>query len=432
MKNELMKNELNESKKILDIISPTMCTAKWMSPSIKLERGITSMCHHTWNFDAGTDPVEEIKKDPHALVNNKRLLQERQDMVNGKKPKACSYCWDVEKLGETSDRIVTSHAWIRQVDVWLQEGWSNPNKINLHTVPKDIEVSFDNTCNLKCMYCNFLYSSKWSEEIRQFGHYPNELELTTNKKNISEWENFDSTPYIEAFWKWFPEISSEVRRIRITGGEPLLSKHTFRLIDYVKKHNPKMIIGINSNFSVPEKNFKRFLNAIQGIENTVHLYASIESYGKKAEYARYGLNYNKFMSNIDTFLSNTKNSRVLPMMTLNALSICSMWDLHEDWSKRIDKFGVERIKFPDSTNYLQSPKLLDARILPNDFINYYKKENDEWNTLYDRFFIRSTSETFSEERKNFAMYINEVDRRRGTSFAKTFPELNELKVKWEE
>ena len=43
-----------------------------------------------------------------------------------------------------------------------------------------------------------------TEEIRQFGHYPKEIELTPNKENMVKWENFNSTPYTEAFWKWFP------------------------------------------------------------------------------------------------------------------------------------------------------------------------------------------------------------------------------------
>ena len=79
--------------------------------------------------------------------------------------------------------------------------------------------------------------------------------------------------------------------------------------------------------------------------------------------------------------------------------------------KKINKFGNDRIIFPDTTNYLEWPKMLDARILPNDFINNYIKENDVSHTLYDRFFIRSTNETFFEQRKYFVMYKFSVNNK---------------------
>ena len=31
-------------------------------------------------------------------------------------------------------------------------------------------------------------------------------------------------PYVEAFWKWWPDLYQDLHTFRITGGEPLLSK----------------------------------------------------------------------------------------------------------------------------------------------------------------------------------------------------------------
>jgi molybdenum cofactor biosynthesis enzyme MoaA len=44
-------------------------------------------------------------------------------------------------------------------------------------------------------------------------------------------------PYIEAFWRIFPKLYSELKVLRITGGEPLLNENTFKLIDYLKNHS---------------------------------------------------------------------------------------------------------------------------------------------------------------------------------------------------
>ena len=34
----------------------------------------------------------------------------------------------------------------------------------------------------------------------------------------------DPNPYVDAFWKWWPELYRDLHTFRITGGEPLLVK----------------------------------------------------------------------------------------------------------------------------------------------------------------------------------------------------------------
>ena len=38
--------------------------------------------------------------------------------------------------------------------------------------PRYLEVSFSNSCNLKCAYCLPHISSSWMKELKQFGNYP--------------------------------------------------------------------------------------------------------------------------------------------------------------------------------------------------------------------------------------------------------------------
>jgi len=77
---------------------------------------------------------------------------------------------------------------------------------NSHINPSYLEVSFENTCNFKCAYCSPDISSKWLEEIKQYGPYP----TTWNTGNL-EWIkqtgqmpilNREYDPYVEAFWDW--------------------------------------------------------------------------------------------------------------------------------------------------------------------------------------------------------------------------------------
>jgi hypothetical protein len=40
-------------------------------------------------------------------------------------------------------------------------------------------------------------------------------------------------PYVEAFWQWWPTLYPELEHFRMTGGEPLLDKNTYRVFDHV-------------------------------------------------------------------------------------------------------------------------------------------------------------------------------------------------------
>ena len=42
------------------------------------------------------------------------------------------------------------------------------------------------------------------------------------------YKNREHNPYVEAFWEWFPAALPHLRHYRITGGEPLMSKDTFK------------------------------------------------------------------------------------------------------------------------------------------------------------------------------------------------------------
>ncbi len=50
----------------------------------------------------------------------------------------------------------------------------------------------------------------------------------------------DPNPYVDAFWEWWPELYRDLDTFRITGGEPLLSKDTWGVLDYIiEQENPK-------------------------------------------------------------------------------------------------------------------------------------------------------------------------------------------------
>src|SRR6056300_1440123 len=170
----------------------SLCLAKWTQSNIYLAAGTTHSCHHPGPHKI---PIEEITDNPGALHNTRYKIEQRQKMLDGKRPSECDYCWRVEDAGHISDRITKSFT-----------NWSRPYFNSIirdgaeKSIPKYLEVSFDNTCNLKCSYCGPTYSSKWVEELKQFGDWKN------HHSQQSVILNKEYNPYIEAFWKWWPEV----------------------------------------------------------------------------------------------------------------------------------------------------------------------------------------------------------------------------------
>ena len=108
------------------------------------------------------------------------------------------------------------------------------------------------------------------KELKEHGPYPTEYPLITLQQIERDGKvpipDKEYNPYIEAFWKWWPELYPALTVFRITGGEPLLSSHTFKVLDYIIANpNPNIQLAINSNMCVPDKLIDRFISKIKHI-----------------------------------------------------------------------------------------------------------------------------------------------------------------------
>ena len=238
----------------------TMCTAKFLSSTIYLQTGETHSCYHPAPHKID---LEEISDNPSALHNTKQKKQQRRAMLSGKKPEGCNYCWNIENMG--NDYISDRH--IRSTSIYseqrLNEVRFNPPDFNVN--PEYIEVSFSNECNFRCGYCHPKASSRYYNEISQYGPY----DMVKNHRNDIDWfEIFteEHNPYLAAFWQWWPELSKTLNILRITGGEPTIQKSTYKLFRLLEE-DPKPYLGleINSNLGSKEKKLKQFVDCVNNL-----------------------------------------------------------------------------------------------------------------------------------------------------------------------
>jgi len=439
-------DRMSEVKAITDQVSPTFCLAKWHHTTIYLQTGETHSCYHPAPH---TIPLEEIETNPSALHNTKEKKQQRYQMLKGEKPSGCQYCWNIECMGK--DYISDRHE--RNSGIYtkqrLQEIESNDWNFNVN--PEYIEISFGNECNLRCGYCHPKASSSYYKEIEQHGPYKTKNH-TQHIRKLNIYKKEEENPYVEAWWRWWPEVSKTLNILRITGGEPLLQQSTWRLLDDLETNPlPNLELNINSNLAVKNVLVRRLADKINHLVKNrkikrFKLFTSLDTWGKPAEYIRTGLDLELWEQNFDTWMTKT-DQPITFMVTFNVLSVTTFNQLLAkflEWRKKYQT-GKRRIRF--DTPYLKEPIQYDMNILPKSFMSYMEqhlqfiKDNQDENDVnkfsnleYEKFrrvvdYMRTTEysiERLEEGRKDFVIWFTEHDKRRGTNFAETFPELKDV------
>lgn len=454
--NEERVETLRRKRDIINTKSPSFCSAKWLQTTLLLQNGFNHSCHHPSPHKI---PIDEVNANPAALHNSKFKKEQRAKMLAGERPSECQYCWNIEDLGKDyfSDRHYKSASWWAWPKI-EEVANSNPDD---DVYPTYLEVSFSNACNFACAYCSPEISSKWMEDIKANGHYPVEFG-SHHLDHIVElgkypYKNSEYNPYVEAFWKWFPDALPHLKVFRMTGGEPTMSKDFWQTLDYIKQNPSKELeLAINTNLGTPDELIDRLIEKINEIAphvKEVMIYTSAESKEEHAEYVRDGINYSRWYSNIQKILKKTECS-VAVMTTINMLSLPSFTDFVGDVMELRKKFnlgsGLNRI--PLSVNYLRFPPHLQVTLLDSQTREYYAKKIEdycqEWVNYYSplnwarmyleefdqikRFcdYMRTDQSSGPKYRQNFVDFIEAFDKRRGKNFRETFPEFAHLLDDW--
>lgn len=402
-------------------------------------------------------PVKEIKANPAALHNTSEKKDQRRKMLNGERPKGCHMCWDIEDLpggDRISDRILRG-----------SESWTKPYFDHIKSLPWDadvhptyLELSFSPICNFKCSYCSPHVSTAWHSEIKEHGPYKLSQHEHQHTKYLRDMglmpiEDEDNNPYIDAFWKWWPDAYKKLHTFRLTGGEPLLSKHTFRLLDWVRENpNPRLELDINSNLGIPEKVMDKFITAAEPIISgekirAFGLHTSLDNYGARAEYIRNGLNFDLYKKNLRSYLERIPNAQVSFMCTFNALSVDGFEEFLDfiiDLRREFQRPGrFINLDIP----HLTGPEHFAVKILPSYYedkieslISKMEKQmgDDRASATFRPMeveklkrileWMRTPTEDSLRKRwqKDFYLFFSEHDRRRKTNFLATFPDMQEF------
>jgi organic radical activating enzyme len=432
-------------------LGPALCLAKWKQVSLHLPTGLNNSCYHPPLHEI---PAELLADNPSTLHNTPYKKEQRRIMLRQERPSECSYCWAMEDNSKLSDRHY------RSGEPWAAKDFEVITNSNgdEDVLPSYVEVNFNHACNLKCSYCSPQFSSSWAEEVDKLGGFP--TSRVHNDPSYFVGRNRpipvrEHNPYVDAFWSWWPSLYPELKHFRMTGGEPMLDRNTYRVFDYVLA-NPKSDLHLNvtSNFSVDERSWQKYLGYVKQLcegEKIEHFmqYVSLDSFGPQAEYIRHGLDFDLLWDRVNQFLTEIpgRNS-VTFIVTMNNLSVTGLPHLFAGilGLRKIYSKTYQRVWF--DTPVLRQPAWQSLQLLPDSYVDELEqlwawmiRQIEQPNAPFQGFkdyeiarldrdiaWMRDgqvlDTEYITQNKADFYRFFSEHDRRRGTDFLATFPEMS--------
>jgi len=415
----LFKKSSKLSHKIFPIKTATACQLKWNWSTLFLTTGMTSSCHRT--FGSKFDP------DTFDFHNTPEKMQARTKMLEGKWPGGgCEYCRDIEAVGGASDRITNldfpgMHA-PPELDIDLHA---------VHVTPRILEVYFDNTCNLKCMYCGPLYSSLWDAENKKHGLYVHES-LETSFLSPSFKKSPDLKDNKNKLFEWLKKNVHNLTVFNVLGGEPLYQDEFEQCLDLFEQHPaPELKLQIFTNLNTRLPHLVKIVERVKKLIDTNHLRefevtASLDCWGPEQEYVRFPLNLTVWERNFEYLLSQHWINLIIgsTVTPLTIKTLPTLIDKINHWNK------TRRVHHYQNSVQGRNNQSIDmfGAIFKEDFEKALAlKPTSTPEDLSSRQYLEGiakqscSSNPNVKEIFNLYLYLNELDRRRSTSWPKTFP-----------
>jgi organic radical activating enzyme len=435
---------LEYKQRVLDTKSASFCGAKWYGATIWLGSGMTTSCHHPLPHKI---PLEGLADNPSLLHNTPEKKEHRRQMQTGERPAGCEYCWKIEdsKVDAISDRPYKSMIYSEE-ELNTAAVLPHTQDVNLRT----LEIAFDRTCNFACSYCNPAFSTTWVKDIKTQGAYNNLVSdgrnHFTHVHDAAQLYSFSETnPYVEAFFKWWDtDLHKTLRELRITGGEPLMSAHTWKLLEWFKTNNSDCKLAINSNLGLTKEKLAQFIDTVKNIPH-LEIYTSNESNNTQAEYIRDGLDFKQWYDNINTLARSGVVKQLHVMATVNGLSLIklpeflsSLMYLKKVYGKNWPTFTLNILRFPSFQSPTVMPDAVKLKAIADLewFLNFNREsdllhdmEREHVQRLIDYLRDVAVPHAGASAReileRDFKQFYTQYDIRRNKDFLKTFPELRE-------
>lgn len=337
------------------------------------------------------------------ILQNDKSVENRINMLNHQPAPRCSPCYELEKNTKNFNVISDRVYYLKELKHIDKNLYTKPDNFHL----SKIDVRWTNLCNLSCIYCGPIFSSKWASELGVQQNYPTEQQQGNLKNYI------------------FSNITN-LKNVYLAGGEPLLMKENLLLLQELHSKNPDVHIRINTNLS---KTGTKIFDLLTEFKN-VHWIVSFETLAEEFEYVRYGNSWQDFVENLNIVSKlDHKISFNMLYFSLNYKSIFDAVDFLFDSGYHPNSLIIGPLLRPDNLN---------VRHLPNGMLNSAReiiKErlNQKPGFLYEnglKNILSYINAPFDRKPELIVSALSTLDKRRSLDSRKIFKTFyNELEGK---
>ena len=373
------------------------CSLKFTDLFIQVSSRLLYNCCKAWPERVDLTWLEQ---NPGKLFHTSTMVQDRKDMLDGKKPKSCEYgCYRYEDQGLISSRVQ----------------WNTKKYLdNPHNPLINLQISLSNDCNLTCAYCSPEWSTSWSRDIKNNGKYIDIEDYQNNLLPQNNWVDLwqkikqknrsTDSRFFKLLLKEI-ELAKNIEGISLLGGEPLLNNGLLNLLKIVEGKKIKIVTGLGVSMS----RLKKVLD--ESKDKYISFSVSAESTDKNYEFIRYGVSWSDCLKKIKMIEKN--GNKVHFSSTVNNLSIFGVKSFYDMFNK------TNEINLNPLTNrpFLQM-NVLDDQSKKN-FIDSIEKD------ISDKFYkniIETIKLPYKEkDKQDLSIFLKEFSRRRSLSLD-IFPE----------
>ena len=292
------------------------------------------------------------------LINNEQYKTLRKQMLNGEKPSACSRCYELESSADSwtlrKNSLQSFKKHLPYIDETNEDGSIDNFKMRY------LDIRFSNLCNMRCRTCGPSLSSSWYDD--QIKLHPE----TVIQKFIDLKSNPDFMDQLR------PHLDT-IEEVYFAGGEALITPQHYQILDYWLATNRTDIkLRYTTNFSNFKFKTRSILEYWKKFDD-VRVAASLDSYGKIAEYVRKGTIWSEIVANREQMIKECPNIYFEITPTVSVFSIHSLFTFHKLWVEQ-GLLNIDNIR----VNILTHPRYFSITILPT-------AEKEKVRELYSRY-----------------------------------------------
>ena len=336
-------------------MNQSYCSLAWVGITTDPDGSLRPCCISTdkvikddgSQYNIGVDKLEDI-------YNSNFYKNLRQKMLQGEHISGCETCYNNEKYGRESRRLINNSLFAN----------SEYNETTAEVKIQYLDMRLGNQCNLKCRMCSPMNSSMIEEEFHQNPDPVLDRFYLKSEISVDNW--FDT----EMFDNNINPHLSDIVTLYMTGGEPTLIKKNYdimqRLIDNGQHENLTLIINTNMTNANP-----KFYALLKQFKKVI-IQMSIDAVDDLSYYIRYPTDFNTVDKTITDLLALGNQVILHATPAIQILNLNKLVDLFDYFESRNKKLG--RMAIDIRPIFVQFPSHLDIQYLPKQYkIDCFRK-----------------------------------------------------------